>query len=84
MALCVPKTMLRRLVFTDSAEGNPDSGRMTAYSEETLPPSGQRSANGPDNSIVVEVQPLTPPKSRSGKLATIFRPAHYWRSGRLG
>jgi hypothetical protein len=84
MALCVPKTMLRRLVFTDSAEGNPDSGRMTAYSEEILPLSEQWGATGPDNALLVEVQPLTPPKSGSGKLATIFKLAHYWRSGRLG
>ena len=44
----------------------------------------QRGATGPDNALLVEVQPLTPPKSRSGKLATIFKLAHYWRSGRLG
>ena len=29
------------------------------------------------NTLFVEVQPLTPPKSRSGKLATIFKLTHY-------
>jgi hypothetical protein len=35
-----------------------DCGRI-AYSGETLPPSGQRGADGSDTSLVAEVQPLS-------------------------
>ena len=37
----------------------------------------------PDHALLVEVQPLTPPKSRSGKLATIFKLTHYRGEERL-
>jgi hypothetical protein len=50
---------------------------MTAHSEEILPLSEQRGASGPDNALLVQVQPLTPPTSESGKLATIFKLTHY-------
>ena len=33
MAFCVPKTLLCHLLFSDSAEDNPDSCRVTAYPE---------------------------------------------------
>jgi hypothetical protein len=54
-----------------------DCAWMTAYSEEILPVSEQRGATWPCNALLVEVQPLTPPKSRSRKLATIFKLSHY-------
>lgn len=50
-----------------SPKPNTDSARATADSEETLPPPGQRSANGPDDSLIVEAQHLTPRKSPSRK-----------------
>ncbi len=37
----------------------------------------RRGATWPYYALLVEVQPLTPPKSRSRKLATIFKLTHY-------
>jgi hypothetical protein len=49
---------------------------LTAYSEETFSPSRQRSGNGPNNTLVVEVQPLTPRSPLRGSLC--------WYSTRRG
>jgi hypothetical protein len=47
-------------VFMDESAGAIRSSGRAAHSEEILPPSRQRSANGPDNPHIIEVQALTP------------------------